>query len=193
MKKIYFATKNKGKVYSVSNVLLKYGIKVVHYPLDLPEPRTDDLKAIAKEKILFAYQKIKKPCIVIDSGFFVPALSGFPKTYVNFVLETIGIEGILKLVEKKKRECEFRNCLAYLDESLSEPVYFQSSIKGLLSNFPRGKIKEHHWSKLFLIFVPKGFKKTLAEMDDKEYKIWSNKIHKNSYLGKFGKWTSKRG
>jgi len=98
MNQVYFATTNKGKVNSVSNTLSQSGIEVVHYPLELPEPRSDDLREIAKEKVLFAYKKIGKPCIVLDSGFYVHSLNGFPKKFVNFVLETIGIEGILKLV-----------------------------------------------------------------------------------------------
>jgi len=67
----------------------------------LPEPRSDDLREIAKEKVLFAYKKIRKPCIVLDFGFYIHSLNGFPKAFVNFVLETIGIEDILKLVDGK--------------------------------------------------------------------------------------------
>ncbi len=104
--KIYFATKNIGKFNSLKNILSKYGIKLTQVPLDLPEPRSDNLQKIVKEKILFAYEKIKNPCIALDGGFFIPSLNGFPKTYVNFVLNTIGMKGILKLVEGKERKCE---------------------------------------------------------------------------------------
>lgn len=103
MKQIYFATKNRGKVNSVSSALSKYGIEVVQVALDIPEPRSDDLREIAKEKVLFAYEQIQKPCIALDAGFYVHSLNGFPKAFVNFALETIGIEGILRLVEGKPR------------------------------------------------------------------------------------------
>ena len=52
--KIYFATKNIGKFNSLKNILSKYGIKLTQVPLDLPEPRSDNLQKIVKEKILFA-------------------------------------------------------------------------------------------------------------------------------------------
>lgn len=188
MNQIYFATKNKGKVNSVSNTLSKYGIEVIHYPLELPEPRSDDLREIAKEKVLFAYKKIGKPCIALDSGFYIHSLNGFPKTFVNFVLETIGIEGILKLVDGKLRDCEFRNCLAYLDETLSEPVYFESSVEGSLSDFPRGKMRDYYWSKLFLVFIPKDSDKTLAEMTYEEYQKWRAQRYKDSFATKFAEW-----
>lgn len=192
MKKIYFATKNKGKVYTIRNTLLKYGIEVVHYSLELPELRSDNLREIAKEKVSFLYRKIKKPSIAVDSGFYINSLNGFPKTFVNFVLETIGIVGILKLVEGGKRDCGFKNCLAYMDNSLSEPVYFESKIKGKLSKFPKGEIKDYHWSKLFLIFIPKNKNKTLAEMSFKDYQKWKEKIDKDYFVSKFGRWFSKR-
>ncbi len=192
MNKIYFATTNKGKVSSVSNALSKYGIEVIHYPLELPEPRSDDLKKIARKKVLFAYKKIGRPCIALDSGFYIHSLNGFPKTFVNFALETIGIEGILRLVDGKPRDCEFKNCLAYLDETLSEPVYFKSNVLGSLSNFPCGERKDYHWSKLFLVFIPKDENKTLAEMSFEEYQNWKIQIDENSFATKFAKWISQR-
>ncbi len=192
MKQIYFATTNRGKVNSVSNALTKYGVEVVHCPLELPEPRSDDLKKIAKEKVLFAYEKIGKPCIALDSGFYVHSLNGFPKAFVNFALETIGIDGILRLVDGKPRNCEFRNCLAYLDETLSEPAYFESNVEGLLSDFPRGEMRDYYWGKLFLVFIPKDANKTFAEMTFEEYQEWRNQRYKDSFATNFAEWISQR-
>ncbi len=192
MKQIYFATTNKGKVNSVSNALSQYGIEVVHYPLELPEPRSDDLKEIARKKVLFAYEKIGKPCIALDSGFYIRSLNGFPKAFVNFALETIGIKGILRLVDGKPRDCEFRNCLAYLDGTLSEPVYFESSIEGSLSDFSRGEMQDYYWSELFLVFIPKNTGKTLAEMTFKEYQEWRTQRYKDYFAIKFAEWISQK-
>lgn len=111
---------------------------------------------------------------------------------MNFVLETIGIDGILQLVKGKARDCEFRNCLAYFDETLTEPVCFESSIKGTLSDSPRGEMRDYYWSELFLIFIPIGVNKTLAEMSFDEYQEWRNQIYKDSFLTKFAEWISHR-
>ena len=43
-----------------------------------------------------AYKIVKKPCISMDAGFWIDELNGFPKAFVNFSLETVGINGILK-------------------------------------------------------------------------------------------------
>lgn len=192
MKRIYLATQNKGKVHTVKNVLSKYKIEVIHYSLNLPEPRSDDLRKIAKEKVLFAYKKIRKPCIAIDSGFYIYSLNGFPKTFVNFVLKTIGIEGILRLVKGKSRGCEFRNCLAYFDESLTKPVFFESRVKGNLATSLQGRLQDHCWSELFLVFIPEGMRKTLAKMTFEEYQKWQAELHKHSFINKFAKWILKK-
>ncbi len=42
------------------------------------------------------------------------------------------------------------------------------SILGILSDTIKGLDREEKWSDLWYIFKPKGFEKTLAEMDSKE-------------------------
>ncbi len=189
---LYFATKNLGKVASVGRILSNYGIEIVQVPLELPEPRSDDLHIITKDKVIFAYKQLQNPCITQDSGFYIPALKGFPKAFVNFTLETIGLEGILKLAEGKPKGCEFRNCLAYLDGSISEPKYFESITRGNLANTPRGELKEHQWSELWLIFIPQDQNKTIAEMTDEEYSAWRALRDKESFAAKFAEWLQKR-
>lgn len=192
MKQIYFATTNKGKVVSLSNFLSKYQIEVVQVPLAMPEPRSDDVRLIAKEKVLFAFGKIQKPCIALDAGFYIHSLNGFPKAFVNFALETIGLEGILKLAEGKPRECEFRNCIAYFDSSLSEPLCFESTNNGVLAGAQRGIMQDYLWSPLGLIFIPSERAKTLAEMTREEYAEWRLEREKVSATVKFAEWFSKK-
>lgn len=192
MRRIYFATKNSVKARSLGGVLEPRGIEVVHVPLDLPEPRSDDLRTIAREKVLFAYEKIKKPCVALDSGFYIHSLNGFPKAFVNFALETIGIEGIMRLVQGKARECEFRNCLAYMDEGLAEPVYFESKNDGILSDAPAGEVTTYAWSALWVVFMPAGECRTLGEMSDEEYRQWRARRISESYASQFAQWLIQR-
>lgn len=192
MKTIYIVTSNKNKALSIKKGLLKYGINAKYFNLELPEPRSYDITEIAKTKVLYAYKKLKKPCIVLDSGFFINSLNGFPRTFINYALDTVGIDGILKLTEHKEKSCEFRECLAYLDIKTKKPVIFESEVKGTLSKSIRGQGKPFHWSKLSLIFIPKGKNKTLAQMSKKEYELWyKNYMEKYSYLKKFAKWFNK--
>ena len=187
MKKIVFVTSNKGKIASAQEYF--ENIKLITYDADLIEPRTDDIREIAKEKVKQAHKIVKEPCIALDSGFFIKVLNGFPKAYVNHTLETIGIKGILKLIEDKKdRSCEFRSCLAYYDGKNME--FFESRSIGKISQSIRGNHTEKKWSDLWYIFIPDSFDKTLAEFDESDFKRHQN-IKEDSAIKKFAKWYDK--
>ena len=165
MKEIVFVTHNKGKAKSAERYFSK--IRFSTYDFELDEPRSDDIKEIATFKVKQAYEIVKKPCIALDTGFFIDELNGFPKAFVNFSLETIGIDGILKLMENKNnRKCRFEECLAYHDGE--EIHYFYGKHSGNLSTKIKGIDREEKWSDLWYIFKPEHFEKTLAEMDSKE-------------------------
>ena len=102
MEEIVFVTHNKGKAKSAEKYFKN--LKISTYNFELDEPRSDDLKVIATAKVKQAYEVVKKPCIALDTGFFIEELNGFPRAFVNFSLETIGIDGILKLMKIKKIE-----------------------------------------------------------------------------------------
>lgn len=213
MKEIYFATTNQGKVGTLNSGLSKYGIKALQAPLNLKEPsdevpRTIEavqellkqhhdparLFGIAKSKVLAAYDQLRKPCVALDAGFYIHSLNGFPGAFVNVALKTegFGIEGILREVKGKPRECKFINCLAYIDDSLSEPVFFESRVPGRLSEEPRGEKRDYHWSKLFFIFIPEGYQKTLAEMSPEEFQEFRTERLDESFSTNFAKWFNKK-
>lgn len=186
MKEIIFVTSNKGKIASAQKELKN--IKVLPYDAELIEPRGDDIRKIAKEKVSQAYKIVKKPCIALDAGFFIKELNGFPKAYVNHTLETIGIKGILKLMENvEDRYCEFRSCLAYYDGENMK--FFESKTPGSISKSVRGQDKENKWSDLWYIFEPNKFNKTLAEFTEEDFEIY-NTLEEDSCIKKFGIWYS---
>ena len=114
MKEIIFVTHNHGKVAFAQNFFKNTKLNIFEYELD--EPRSDDIKEIATAKVKQAYDLVKKPCIALDTDFRIDELNGFPRAFVNFALDTIGINGILKLMENKQnRKCAFNECLAYHD------------------------------------------------------------------------------
>ncbi len=185
MEEIVFVTHNKGKAKSAQRYF--DNIKFITYDFELDEPRSDDLKEIATKKVLQAYEKLKKPCIALDAGFFIDELNGFPKAFVNFALETIGIDGILKLMENKEnRTCRFEECLAYHDGK--QIHYFYGRHPGNLSYEIEGKDREEKWSDLWYIFKPKYFEKTLAQMDEKEREERRKIDGSYEALQEFAKW-----
>ena len=174
MKEIIFVTHNKGKIASANRQLEGVNFKVFEY--DLEEPRSDDIKYISEYKVKEAYKLVNKPCISLDSGFWIDELDGFPRAFVNFALDTIGINGILKLMENKEnRNCRFTECVSYYD---GEELYqFMGKHEGTLSKEILGNNSEQKWSDLWYIFKPYGHNKTLAEMTEEERK---NRKRENS-------------
>lgn len=165
MKDIIFVTHNKGKIAAAKKELEDVNLKVFEYELE--EPRSDDIKYISKYKVMEAYKLVNKPCISLDCGFWIDELNGFPKAFVNFALDSIGINGILKLMEgKENRNCRFTECLSYFDGK--ELHQFMGKHEGVLSNKVQGTDTDKKWSDLWYIYKPLGYEKTLAEMTEDE-------------------------
>src|SRR5690606_32250054 len=120
-------------------------------------------------KVQFAFHELRKPVIAMDAGFFIHSLNGFPMMYVKPVLQSIGIEGLLKLTEGKSRTCEFREVLAYVDRAGMKPKLFISTVKVTLALKPSGVMHDKHWSELTLVFIPEFEKKTMADMNNEEF------------------------
>lgn len=192
MKTIYFVTTNKGKINTLQTDFKHSGIIIEPVPIDIPEPRSSETKEIARYKVTQAYSELKKPCIAQDGGFYISSLNGFPRAFVNFALQTIGLEGILKLVEGKDRTCEFRDTLAYLDETLSEPMFFETHTKGTLAMEPRGELNPWNWGELHKIFIPKGLDRTFTQMSQQEMDEWRITQQKNWCGKEFAKWVMDR-
>lgn len=184
MNEIFFVTHNKGKIASASKQLEGVNFRVFNYELE--EPRSDDIKYISKYKVKEAYKLINKPCISLDCGFWIDELNGFPRAFVNYALDTIGIEGILKLMEgKENRACRFTECLSYYDGT--ELQQFMGKHEGTISKKILGTDTKQKWSDLWYIYQPSGYDKTLAEMSDEER---ANRVKYDSVdsMREFAKW-----
>lgn len=64
-----FVTTNKGKLASAQEYLKT--TKLIPYEAELIESRSDDIREIAKEKVIQAYNIVDEPCIALDAGFFI--------------------------------------------------------------------------------------------------------------------------
>ena len=187
MEEITFVTHNKGKIAFAQTQLKDINLKIYEYDID--EPRSDDIKFISKYKVIEAYKLIKKPCISQDTGFWIDELNGFPKAFVHFCLETIGIKGILKLMEgKENRNCRFIECLSFYD---GKNLYqFDGKYEGTLSEEIAGKDSDKKWSDLWFIFKPDGYDITLAQMTYDE--IINKVVHNStSSIEQFADWYRK--
>ncbi|MDC3298088.1 hypothetical protein OAU99_01790, partial [Candidatus Poseidoniaceae archaeon] len=95
-------TTNEGKVAEAREHFSHFGIPVRQFEFEAIEPQSDDLEIVALSKIEQAIPHLPGPddmLLVEDAGLFINALNGFPGVYSSYVLETLGVHGVLTLME----------------------------------------------------------------------------------------------
>ena len=122
---IVFITTNKNKVKEITDLAAAEAkdITIEHLDYDYPELQLDEIESVARESANYIREKraIKKPFFLEDSGLLIHALKGFPGPFSAFVFDTIGNEGILKLMTDKRGE---ERLILYLNSSSSQTLSF---------------------------------------------------------------------
>lgn len=191
MKEIIFVTTNKEKFEWAKRRLTKFGIKLIWKKLDVAEPREFGVERVAEAKAREVMKIVKRPFIVDDSGFLIKCLNNFPGTYLKLVLKTISVEGLCKLAKgSKNRNTNFKSALAYVDSHKKVHIFTCDDI-GKLPPKPKGN-NRRNWSDFMKIHIPKGFNKTLAEMNDKEFEKYEEEIEAEDHYIKFAKYLRRR-
>jgi XTP/dITP diphosphohydrolase len=177
---LYFATSNKHKFNEAKDILKDYEIDLRMINRKVEEIQSDDLRKIALHALKKAFIIDKLPMIVEDAGLFIKELNGFPGPYSSYVYKTLGIDGIIKLMSgKKDRDAEFRSVVAFGSSSIVKT--FQGIVKGKITIRPKGELGFGFDP----IFIPRGSKKTFAEMILEDKNRYS---YRSIALRKFAKW-----
>ncbi len=182
MTEFYFATGNDHKVEEARAALAQYNIEVKKLDqLQKLEIQHPDLGEIASSALALIVAKTIKPVFVEDAGLFVHQLNGFPGPYSSYVFETLGNEGILKLLEEAKtRKADFRSAVAF-GMNGKWLANFSSTTEGTVQMQARGE----NGFGFDPIFVPMWTSKTFAEMPLKEKTIYS---HRAKAISKLALW-----
>ena len=170
MKELLFATTNTGKVASLQRMFDQAGmaVKVVPKAFDLIEEQADDALQVAESKARQAFALAGEPLVVDDSAFHIPALGGFPGAYQKYVIDTIGPEGILKLMEGiEDRSAYFISNLVYVDATGKLASFSDSKYRGRVATEynPTGK---YEWGITGKLFIPEGSDVVGTELSPEE-------------------------
>lgn len=134
MKKLYFITKNKEKLFRAKNILMKYDIDVCQKEINCKEIQDDDLKNIAIFSSKYASDYLKLDVVKTDSGLFIEALNGFPGPYSSYIEEKLKADDILKLMNDiSNRRAYYREVIAYCKYG-ENPVTFESVTQGRIAD-----------------------------------------------------------
>lgn len=148
--------------------------------IELNEGRFATVKETVKFKLEQAKQLLPNQKVIVDDlGLFINHLKGFPGTLVKYTLQTIGVIGILKLlenVETQNRKAEFVFGLGYFDGL--KDYFFEDIENGLISQ--QISNKKPTWDGLLNIFVnPKFSDKTLADLGKLEFENYLKSVEQN--------------
>ena len=182
---IVLATKNQHKIAEIKDILaldIQYRTLSDYVKISVKEAgRTLLENSLAKAA--FAFKLSQKPSLADDSGLFVEALDGAPGVFsARFGRNDENrIARLLKeMAGQRNRRAQFKTAFVYYYDANKYEV-FEGECIGEITAEPRG-------TQVFgydPIFIPKGFRKTFAELGSKS----KNRIsHRAKALKKFKKY-----
>lgn len=146
------------------------GYELVQHSFDTPEIQSDSCEEIARYSAVYAAQQLGEPCIKMDAGFFINALSGFPGPYVKYTNEWLSEEKLLALLEDETdRSCYFLDAtvIGFPDGTSRS---FTKKYTGTIAT--KGNYQPSKWPANSL-FIPDGHDIPLGSMSDEEQeKYW---------------------
>lgn len=135
------------------------GFPVERFDLELPEPQSLDSAEVAEVKARAAYERLRRPVLVEDSGLEVLAWGGFPGALVKWLERTAGLEGFVRMLDSfPDRRARAVCALSCFDGEIL--VSALGVTAGSIAIEPRGS-GGFGWDP---IFVPEGFDETYAEL-----------------------------
>ena len=165
----FFATRNANKLREVNEIL---GAQLQQIEVELFEPQGLDIVEVVREKARDAFEKTGKFVLVEDTGLEFAAWNGLPGALIKWFLETVGNEGILKMLEgEENRAALARTAVGFYDGS--EYRVFLGEIRGTVPTELRGT-SGFGWDP---IFIPDGYSQSFAEMSVEEKNAVSMRKH----------------
>jgi XTP/dITP diphosphohydrolase len=188
-----FITSNKGKLLELQTRLSPLGHEVVQILITYPELQAENIDDVARYGLEWIISKtnaseeveldaLKQVDLLFleDSGLFVHGLNNFPGVYSKFVFQTIGYNGILRLLQDNTdREAHFESCIAVTGEKIENNIQI---LKGICNGIIVDETRGNNGFGFDPIFQPQGMSKTFAEMETEEKNKYS---HRGMAMEKF--------
>jgi len=173
MKSLVFITGNPHKFEVAKNSLGSMGYEAIWERLDVPEIQSMDVVEVALYSAKWAAEQLGRPVTLMDAGYYIEALNGFPGPFIKFINKWLSSEDLLKLMTgKTNRNVVMKFCLAYCEPGKS-PVHFLSEVHGTIAQkaFKSDKVGV---TPIDEILIPEGFDKTDSQIPREEMiEFWS--------------------
>ena len=156
--KLKFVTSNTDKVREASDIL-ECSLDQVS-GLNIDEIQDSDIEKIVSRKAQQAFDKLRCPVLVEDSGLIFTAWNGLPGALVKWFELSVGCHGLLKMLEGFENREAFAVCVAVVFDG-QEMLLAKGERKGEIAPSTRGE-NGFGWD---VIFIPEHHEKTYAEMN----------------------------
>ncbi len=161
--RLVLVTQNEHKLRELAPIFKEFSMEFDTTSIEKWEVRSNDVETVALEAAKYAFEELKRPALVDDTGLYIEALEGFPMAYPAFVLETIGKKGILKLMEGvDERSAIFVSAVGFCDGSTLRA--FKGVMEGSIGFEEIGEEGFGYDP----IFIPDGYTKTYAQLTFEE-------------------------
>jgi non-canonical purine NTP pyrophosphatase (RdgB/HAM1 family) len=160
---LIFATQSANKLEEAQRILRT---QIETYEIDLPEIQSVDVEDVVIYKAKFAYDVIRKPIMIEDTGLYINALNGLPGALIKWFVQRIGVDGLCRIMEPFDDKSAVAKTIIATYDGYGDPSTFAGEIGGGISGTPRGT-QGFGWD---AVFIPAGAEKTFAEMlpDEKD-------------------------
>ena len=186
MYELFFVSNNTHKYSEIKSILKDriIDIDLKFHKQNIIEIQEENIKKIALEKSICAYNILKKPIIIEDDGLFIKSLNGFPGQYSSYVFKSLGNTGILKLLKgNKDRSALFKSIFVY-NNGVTTKI-FTGQINGTIAT----TITPGGWG-YDPIFIPHKMNITFGKLKENNQK--NEFSHRRIALDKFVKWLNQK-
>ena len=156
--KLKFVTSNTDKVREASDIL-ECSLDQVS-GLNIDEIQDSDIEKIVSHKAKQAFDALRCPVLVEDSGLIFTAWNGLPGALVKWFELSVGCHGLLKMLEGFENREALAVCVAAVFDG-QEMLLAKGERKGKIARSMRGE-NGFGWD---VIFIPEHHEKTYAEMN----------------------------
>jgi non-canonical purine NTP pyrophosphatase (RdgB/HAM1 family) len=138
MKKLIYVTGNDVKFHLGSTVCGENNIQLKQTKLEIEEIQSQDGEHVARHKASEAFRLLNTLVVITDDTWVIPALNGFPGTYMQAINTWFSAEDWLRLtLPLDDRRIILRQILVYQDDS--EQKLFTVDVEGTMLKEIRGE------------------------------------------------------
>lgn len=148
---------------------------------ELLEPQSLDPRTVAMAKAEQARGRVEPPFIVDDTGYAIEALDGFPGALLKDTLDSIGIEGLLRLMEGADDRDAAYVSTAVLVDTDGEAHAFTYHDTGTVARRP-GPPDRLDWGAVMRLHVPDGYETPLSSMDAATFQQYTDGLDGEDHI-----------